>query len=193
MINRLKFFDEIHTQSREVSGVLLINDISDRSDFMFADWGISVLRPNSVKCLNDITEAMCDVSGPVSRISPYLEEVAVYASDKLRDLNRDTFFMVVSFDLAQADNFSLAFSKTAKASLSEPILKNFSVSGQKFSFSLGQSNTLFNRMEALISNISCFELKFSSSNTSSVQLNYPVERVFEETLIFSNLAIAKKI
>lgn len=196
---KLRHFDSIEEFSEGPSyglGLVLINDLSNRSDFMFGDWRIPVIRPNSQKCARSLTDALNGIGSKSNVRNEYLDELIRYATPTLKShdgLVRESFFIAVSFEPGAVENFAFDFSSAANTELLAPVERNFLASGQKFDVSRGQSNTLFSEIEASVPQVSCFRLRFGDTLKNLNKDTYFIERVFEETLIFASLAISKKI
>ncbi len=191
-LNYFELVTGIGKKKKNANGVLLVNDLSGKSNFMFDGWALYVMRPKTVDCLRALKQTALGSTGESSCIKELVEFVSGKSKTEMIS-DQESYFMIVSFDKKMDENFSLLFSKKANFSLLEPIAKNFSASKQSFQISKIYENPLFEELEDANPGISCFELRlrdpFNVSNTSV----YPVERVFEETTIFANLAIAKQI
>lgn len=177
-MSNLQYFNtfEIIRKKFQTFGVLYINDISNKSDFMFSDWNLDIIRPKNENIKT--------------------EELISYLSKKfqvLENLGQDYFFITTFFDDELNSNFSLKFSEKSNLELLAPVYVNFEVSKQNFTLNKFYSNDLFRTIENSFSKVSCFELSFGKSIENADSSAYSKQKVFEETLIFANLAITKKI
>jgi hypothetical protein len=123
-------------------GIVLINDFSKRSEFMFHDWRIPIIRPNSPDCSKYLSSFLNDPGLISSAKSGYADELLSYVTEKLNredESVQDSFFMAVSFDSGTPKN-DLNFSSAANLKLLEAIEKNFSSSGQTIGCSVSPSN-----------------------------------------------------
>ncbi|WP_413288246.1 hypothetical protein [Bdellovibrio sp. HCB337] len=174
-------------------GVVFVNDLSKRSDFIFTDWGLPIFRPKNVECAKAVAGDLSDLTLSEKNENLCIDDLAKYVRENLKNLNQDTFFLVVSFDQKQPENFNLLFSGKANMDLLTPVEKNFTTSKQKFRVVTSYTNVLFKKLEASIPGISCFELRFADSHEGSTESSYTRERIFEEALIFATLAVSRKI
>lgn len=160
----------------ETKGILFINDISGQSDFMFTQWNLLTIRPKSN--LFKTTDLLDCINKKMSSFS---------------NSNQETFFMVTRFSDKIKKNFEINLSQKSNISLLEPVVGNFEASSQFFDSSTNCTNELFQAIEGSFQKVSCFELVFNRSEQNIKQNMYPKERIFEETLIFANLAVSNRL
>jgi len=196
---QMKYFDKIDEFKAGLSygiGTVFINDCTKKSDFMFNDWRIPTVRSISENCVSAMSLALGGGSDQKNG-DDYVEELLNFVRSKLASKDHSSissFFMAVYFESNMLEPFSLNFSKLADMKRFSAIESNFSASGQRFAFSANESNHLFTKIESVVPNVSCFKLCFRevSEESGEQSHNYPYERIFEETLIFANLAVPRK-
>lgn len=196
---QMKYFDKIDEFKAGLSygiGTVFINDCTKKSEFMFNDWRIPIVRSISQNCVSAMSLTL-DGDSEQKNGDDYVDELLNFIRSKLGSEDHSSissFFMAVCFESNLLEPFSLNFSKLADMKRFSAIESNFSASGQRFKFSANESNPLFTKIESLVPNVSCFKLCFSESKKESAEPshNYSYERIFEETLIFANLAVPRK-
>ena len=176
-------------------GVLLVNSNKENFGFMLKSWGLPILQPKTPQSLSAMSTLLNSESA-LDEESHLINELVGYVVESNKQWatqNQNTFFLSVSFDKNLTKNFALLFSGEIKNQILEPVEISFSFVGQEFLCNRAHTNSLFKKLESSIHNISCFELRFGSSIENPKPVEYPIERVFEETLIFAHLAITKMI